>query len=102
VRKEVFRGCTHERPVAFFGQIFHRRFPVDAREQEGADGLDKRTAGLLSALVLARIDGKSPVEYITDPHKKEFVRAAAREFLLQSDLTLSGMAGAWHNKVSRL
>jgi aminoglycoside phosphotransferase (APT) family kinase protein len=69
---------------------------------EDADGLDRRTAGLLSAFLLARIDGKSPVEYITDPHKKDFVRAAAREFLLQSDLTLSGMAGAWHSKVSRL
>jgi aminoglycoside phosphotransferase (APT) family kinase protein len=69
---------------------------------EDADALDRRTAGLLSAFLLARIDGKSPVEYITDPHKKDFVRAAAREFLLQSNLTLSGMAGAWHSKVSRL
>lgn len=69
---------------------------------ESADGLDKRTAGLLSAFLLARIDGKSPVEYITDPHKKDFVRQAAREFLSQSDLTLSGMASVWHSKVSRL
>jgi aminoglycoside phosphotransferase (APT) family kinase protein len=69
---------------------------------ESADGLDKRTAGLLSAFLLARIDGKSPVEYITDPHKKDFVRQAAREFLSQSGLTLSGMAGAWQNKVSKL
>jgi aminoglycoside phosphotransferase (APT) family kinase protein len=86
--------------IRAFDALRHAYF--SQADWEGADGLDKRTAGLLSALLLARVDGKSPVEYITDLHKKEFVRAAAREFLLQSDLTLSGMAGAWHNKVSRL
>ncbi|HVP84157.1 MAG TPA: aminoglycoside phosphotransferase family protein [Rhizomicrobium sp.] len=68
---------------------------------ESADGLDRRTAGLLSAFLLARVDGKSPVEYITTPAHKEFVRSAAREFLSQH-LTLSDIAGAWHSKVSRL
>lgn len=69
---------------------------------ELADALDTRTAGLLATFLLARVDGKSPVEYITDPHKKEFVRSAAREFLLLPQLTLSAMAGAWHSKVTRL
>jgi aminoglycoside phosphotransferase (APT) family kinase protein len=69
---------------------------------ESADALDRRTAGLLSAFLLARIDGKSPVEYIADERRKEFVRAAARDFLSQSDLTLRDMAAVWHNKVSRL
>lgn len=86
--------------IRAFGALRHAYFTQASWED--ADGLDRRTAGLLSAFLLARIDGKSPVEYITDPHKKDFVRAAAREFLLQSDLTLSGMAGAWHSKVSRL
>ena len=36
----------------------------------------------LGALMLARIDGKSPVEYIQDPHTKERVRTAGREILL--------------------
>lgn len=68
---------------------------------EKKEALEARTAGLLSAFLLARIDGKSPVEYITDPNKKDFVRNAAREFLSQQ-LTLSDIAGAWHNKVKRL
>jgi aminoglycoside phosphotransferase (APT) family kinase protein len=69
---------------------------------EGAAALDRRTAGLLSAFLLARIDGKSPVEYLTDARRKDFVRTTARDFLSQSGLTLSDMASAWHNKVSRL
>lgn len=43
--------------------------------------LDHRAAALLSAFLLARIDGKSPVEYLTDEREKEFVRVRAKEFL---------------------
>jgi len=42
--------------------------------------LDARTAGLLPALMLARIDGKSPVEYLSEA-SRAFVRAYAREAL---------------------
>jgi len=37
--------------------------------------VEKRTASLLPALLLARVDGKSPVEYLTEPQ-----RQAVREF----------------------
>jgi len=40
---------------------------------ESADGLEARAAALLPALFLARVDGKSPVEYLT----RESERAAA-------------------------
>jgi len=78
--------------LAYFAQV----------NWEDAQGLDRRTAGLLAAFLLARVDGKSPVEYITDPAKKDFVRQAAREFLLAPDLTLSGLAALWHKKVVSL
>src|SRR5919106_456007 len=42
--------------------------------------LEERVASLLPALLLARVDGKSPVEYLT-PENKEVARAAARELL---------------------
>ena len=41
-----------------------------------------RATALLPALLLARIDGKSPVEYLTDPQAQALVRAVARRFLL--------------------
>ncbi len=43
--------------------------------------MERRTAALLAALLLARIDGKSPVEYLTDGRQKEFVRVRAKALL---------------------
>jgi aminoglycoside phosphotransferase (APT) family kinase protein len=41
------------------------------------EGLEERTASLLPALLLARVDGKSPVEYL-DEKQRSFVRERAR------------------------
>ena len=43
--------------------------------------LERDTVPQLGALLLARIDGKSPVEYITDDEPKEFARSLARRIL---------------------
>jgi aminoglycoside phosphotransferase (APT) family kinase protein len=45
----------------------------DERRVENTGVRDSRTARLLLMLLLARIDGKSPVEYLTEP-KQDFVR----------------------------
>ena len=50
---------------------------------EPAATLEERAAQLLPALFLARIDGKSPVEYLTDDASKNAVRRAARSMLQQ-------------------
>ena len=44
---------------------------------EDPDAVESRTAALLPALLLARIDGKSPVEYITEEADRARVRRAA-------------------------
>jgi hypothetical protein len=44
----------------------------------GAGGARGARGGLLAGLLLARIDGKSPVEYITAEADKERVRASSR------------------------
>lgn len=46
--------------------------------------LERRTAVLLAAFLLARIDGKSPVEYLTDEAAKDFVRARAKALLMDT------------------
>ncbi|MCX5479117.1 aminoglycoside phosphotransferase family protein [Kaistia geumhonensis] len=43
---------------------------------EDVDTLERRIAALLPALMLARIDGKSPVEYLSEPERRT-VRAIA-------------------------
>lgn len=54
-----------------------------ALEIQGASDFERMTARHLGGLMLARIDGKSPVEYITDPATKERVRGAATRLLLE-------------------
>jgi len=53
--------------------------------------LEKRTAALLPGLLLARIDGASPVEYITDDTNRNRVRRPARHALLNPPKTLADL-----------
>jgi hypothetical protein len=62
---------------------------------EGATILDARTAALLPGLMLARIDGKSPVEYLTDPSACESVRGFAREHLRTPPPSLAHLSAAF-------
>ncbi len=57
--------------------------------------LDARTAALLPGLLLARVDGKSPVEYITDARDKDAIRTFARTHLLRPAPSLTALAHAW-------
>jgi aminoglycoside phosphotransferase (APT) family kinase protein len=47
---------------------------------ENTAGLESRIAGLLPALMLARVDGKSPVEYL-DPKGQERLRTLSRALI---------------------
>ncbi len=46
--------------------------------------IDKNTVKELGCLLLARIDGKSPVEYITDEKIKNVVRNISKSILLEN------------------
>jgi Ser/Thr protein kinase RdoA (MazF antagonist) len=62
---------------------------------EDADDTSARTAALLPALLLARVDGKSPVEYLTREDDKARVRDAARAMLKHRPATLDDLLSAW-------
>lgn len=49
---------------------------------EDADGLLLRAGKLAAALLLARVEGKSPAPYLTDPEHQRIVREQARAFIL--------------------
>jgi aminoglycoside phosphotransferase (APT) family kinase protein len=57
------------------------------------DGVEERATSLLPALLLARVDGKSPVEYLTEENK-ETVRALARR-MLGNVSTLDEVRATW-------
>lgn len=59
--------------------------------------LESRSARLLPALFLARVDGKSPVEYLTDEGSKAIVRSVARQLILSESTQLDQVAAAWND-----
>jgi aminoglycoside phosphotransferase (APT) family kinase protein len=58
-------------------------------------GIEMRAATLLPGLLLARVDGKSPVEYLKSDADKDFVRQVAGRFLRSPPATLAEVRGAW-------
>lgn len=56
---------------------------------------DSRTARLLLMLLLARVDGKSPVEYLTSDHKKDFVRIFVGSKLCEPTVSLVEVVSEW-------
>ena len=62
---------------------------------ESRGALEGRAARLLPGLFLARIDGKSPVEYLTEATDKERVRRVARTLLAAPVKRLPDIRAAW-------
>ncbi len=56
---------------------------------------EARAASLLPGLMLARVDGKSPVEYITAAADRDLIRGFAIRFLRTPPERLSELACAW-------
>ena len=61
---------------------------------EPADRLDSRVASLTPALALARVDGSSPVEYLS-PAQRATVRSAGRALLIEPPATVSELVDRW-------
>jgi len=59
------------------------------------EGLEARAASLLPGLLLARVDGKSPVEYVTEEAQKARVRRVARALLATPPARLAEVKEAW-------
>ena len=59
---------------------------------------ESRTARLLPGLFLARVDGKSPVEYISAEWQRAAVRDLATQLLLRPVTNLTEIQQAWQRK----
>jgi aminoglycoside phosphotransferase (APT) family kinase protein len=68
----------------------------DMAHFESRDTLEARAASLLPGLLLARVDGKSPVEYLVDrPLHQALVRRAARPLIVAPPPRLAEIAESW-------
>ena len=66
-----YLDCYAALAESYFGHV----------DWESPSQLEKRAAALLPGLMLARVDGASPVEYVTEAADKERVRLIARRAL---------------------
>ena len=71
------------------------RVYLDGVEWEPRERLEARAAALLPGLLLARVDGRSPVEYLTADADRDLVRGAARGLLRAPAAGLAAVRDAW-------
>jgi aminoglycoside phosphotransferase (APT) family kinase protein len=64
------------------------------------EGVEERTASLLPGLLLARVDGKSPVEYVTGEAQKDLVRRVAQGLLEAPLSRVSEVARTWRESLT--
>lgn len=62
---------------------------------ESTAALDARAAPLTAAILLARVDGKSPADYLRTPEDKGFVRDAARRMIREGSPAMAALASVW-------
>lgn len=62
--------------------------------------VEDRTSRLLPMLMLARVDGKSPVEYLPGPEKKDFVRSFATHHIQNPPDSLDALTSDWFGKLN--
>ncbi len=62
---------------------------------EAAEAISTRISALTAALLLARIDGKSPASYIEDESEKQRIRAAALACLSRPPARLPDLIASW-------
>jgi aminoglycoside phosphotransferase (APT) family kinase protein len=67
---------------------------------EPAASLEARAAHLLPGLLLGRVDGKSPVEYLTEEADKERARKVARRLLDRPVERLGAVRAAWRQQLA--
>lgn len=91
-------------PIAASGYIdcFHTMTSAYLEEVdwESANALEARAASLLPALFLARVDGRSPVEYVTAEMDKDKIRRCARALILNPPARLNQIASDWQKEIS--
>jgi aminoglycoside phosphotransferase (APT) family kinase protein len=93
--KGAWRPQWKTRYLACAGSLARSYFDLVAWEDRGA--LEERVVRLLPGLMLARIDGKSPVEYLTDETVRQHVRVFALRFLRDPAQRLYELSTAWQH-----
>jgi hypothetical protein len=93
----LLKGLWNRRAWPAFLEAFGslREGYLSRVDWEAAEAVEARAAALLPGLLLARIDGKSPVEYVTDEGDRNLARSVALPFLANPPDRLGAVVDAW-------
>lgn len=91
--KAVWRPAHAERCLEAQGRL--RDAYAAGVTWEPPDALQARAAQLAAGILLARVDGKSPAEYLREEADRAFVRNAARGLILADVDRLDDLAAEW-------
>jgi aminoglycoside phosphotransferase (APT) family kinase protein len=91
--KGAREGANRARYIAAFSALAGAY--LAGVDWENATEIEGRAAALLPALFLARVDGKSPVEYLTRENERAAVRRCAEPLVADSPRRLRDVADAW-------
>ncbi|MEO8123463.1 MAG: phosphotransferase [Burkholderiales bacterium] len=86
---DAFLACFEELTEVYLAGV----------DWEPRAAIERRASALLPGLLLARVDGKSPVEYITADAQREVVRRAARGMLVAPVSRLTDVSAAWRREI---
>ena len=95
--KCLWRPQWRERYLACYDALASTYLAAVTWEPRAA--LEARVAHLLPGLLLGRVDGKSPAEYLTHEGDRERVRHVARSFLLRPADRLASVRDAWNTEL---
>ena len=86
-----------------FNECFGAMAPawLDQVDWEPPAQAEARAASLLPGLFLGRVDGRSPVEYVTQEADRDRVRRVARALLFQPVDRLEAVLEAWKKELAR-
>ena len=96
--KCVWRPQWTDRYLACFDALLEAYLSLVEWEEPAA--LELRAAHLLPGLLLGRVDGKSPVEYVTTDEEREHVRRTAVTLLLHPVERIKDVRARWLNEIS--
>jgi aminoglycoside phosphotransferase (APT) family kinase protein len=82
-------------------QAFWQRYIEETSRTTDLQALEPRVGRLLLMLLLARIDGKSPVEYLRNQQQADWVRRFTRSGILAGSFGLSEISESWFNTLNR-
>lgn len=89
--REQFLACFDGFADAYLSRV----------DWEPRASLEARAAALLPGLLLARVDGKSPVEYLSEEKHKGKVRKVASALLRRPVARLADVRDAWQEELDR-